>query len=84
MCLRFVLLIVNRLFAWLRLSGSEESWKSAEILLLRHQRTVLREYETSPTSRSACVTAILLPDCTALTCGFAPRPDWPRRTAVEL
>jgi hypothetical protein len=34
--------MVTKMFAWLRLSRREESWKTAEILLLRHQLTVLR------------------------------------------
>ena len=42
MGLRLVYLIVSRLFGWLRLSHRSESWKSAEILLLRHQLTVLQ------------------------------------------
>ena len=42
MCLRFVFLLVTRLAAWLRLRLREESWKDAEILLLRHQLAVLR------------------------------------------
>src|SRR5664280_101185 len=42
MCLRSLYLLVTRMFAWLRLSRREESWKSAEILLLSHQLTVLR------------------------------------------
>ena len=42
MCLRLLYLLVTRVFAWLRLSRREESWKSAEILLLSHQLTVLR------------------------------------------
>jgi transposase InsO family protein len=41
-CLRLLFLFIARLFAWLRLSRREESWKSAEILLLRHQLTVLQ------------------------------------------
>jgi putative transposase len=41
-CLRLLVLFIARLFAWLRLSRREESWKSAEILLLRHQLTVLQ------------------------------------------
>ncbi len=50
MCLRLVYLFVTRLFAWLHLSGREESWKSAEILLLRHQLVVLqRQVEARPT-----------------------------------
>lgn len=49
MCLRFVFLFVTRLFGWLRLSEREEAWKSAEILLLRHQLTVLqRQHVTRP------------------------------------
>jgi len=47
--LRLVYLTVGRLFAWLRLSRRKESWKSAEILLLRHQLTVLqRQVEARP------------------------------------
>lgn len=42
MCLRFVFLLVTRLIAWSRLCRREESWKDAEILLLRHQLAVLR------------------------------------------
>jgi hypothetical protein len=41
-CLRFLFLFLGRLFAWLRFSRREESWKSAEILLVRHQLTVLQ------------------------------------------
>jgi putative transposase len=42
MCLRFVFLLVTRLATWLRLCRRAGSWKDAEILLLRHQLTVLR------------------------------------------
>jgi hypothetical protein len=42
MCLRFVFLLVTRLAAWSWLFRREESWKDAEILLLRHQLAVLR------------------------------------------
>ena len=42
MCLRFVFLLVTRVAAWLRLSRHEEAWKTAEILILRHQLTVLQ------------------------------------------
>ena len=41
MCLRFVFLLIMRLAAWPRLSRREETWKTAEILILRHQLTVL-------------------------------------------
>jgi hypothetical protein len=37
--LRFVFLLIMRLAAWLRLSRREETWKTAEILILRHQLT---------------------------------------------
>jgi hypothetical protein len=42
MCLRFVFLLIMRVAAWLRLSRREEVWKTAEILLLRHQLAVLQ------------------------------------------
>ena len=42
MCLRLLFLFVSRVFAWLRLSRRGQAWKSAEILLLRHQATVLQ------------------------------------------
>src|SRR6266581_2894062 len=42
MCLRFMFLLIMRLAAALRLSGREEAWKTAEILILRHQVAVLQ------------------------------------------
>jgi len=42
MCLRFVFLLTMRLAAWQRLSQHEETWKTAEILILRHQLAVLQ------------------------------------------
>ena len=42
MCLRFVFLLITRVEGWLRLSRREEVWKTAEILLLRHQLAVLQ------------------------------------------
>src|ERR1700684_37838 len=42
MCLRFVFLLITRVAAWLRLSRREEAWKTAEILVRRHQLTVLQ------------------------------------------
>ena len=42
MCLRFVFLLITRTVSCLRLSRREETWKTAEILLLRHQLTVLQ------------------------------------------
>jgi len=46
MCLRFVFLLTSRLTAWLRLSRREETWKTAEILILRHQLAVLQRRES--------------------------------------
>jgi putative transposase len=45
MCLQFVFLLTMRLAAWLRLSRREETWKTAEILILRHQLTVLQRQQ---------------------------------------
>jgi putative transposase len=45
MCLRFAFLLISRLAAGLRLSRREETWKAAEILLLRHQLTVLQRHQ---------------------------------------
>ncbi len=42
MCLRFLFLLATRLAAWLRLSRREETWKTTEILILRHQLAVLQ------------------------------------------
>ena len=42
MCLRFVFLLITRVAAGLRLSRREELWKTAEILILRHQLAVLQ------------------------------------------
>jgi len=42
MCLLFIFLLTTRLAAWLRLARHEETWKTAEILILRHQLAVLQ------------------------------------------
>ena len=42
MCLRFMFLLTMRLAAWLRLTWRDETWKTAEILILRHQIAVLQ------------------------------------------
>jgi hypothetical protein len=42
MCLRFVFLLITRVASWLRLSRREQTWKTAEILILRHQLAVLQ------------------------------------------
>ena len=43
MGLRFVFLLIMWLAAWLQLSQREETWKTAEILILRHQLAVLQQ-----------------------------------------
>src|ERR1039457_702580 len=45
MCLRFVFLLITRVASWLRLSQREETWKTAEILILRHQLAVLQRHQ---------------------------------------
>jgi putative transposase len=42
MCLRFVFLLITPMTSCLRLSRREEAWQTAEILLLRHQLTILQ------------------------------------------
>src|ERR1035441_527387 len=48
MCMRFVFLLITRVAAWLRLSQREEAWKTAEILILRHQLAVLQQRQPRP------------------------------------
>ena len=45
MCLRFMFLLTTRLAAWLRLARHEETWKTGEILILRHQLAVLQRQQ---------------------------------------
>ena len=42
MCLRFVFLLITRTASWLQLSRRQETWRIAEILILRHQLAVLQ------------------------------------------
>jgi hypothetical protein len=39
---RFVFLLITRVTMWLRLSQRDQAWKTAEILILRHQLAVLQ------------------------------------------
>ena len=48
MWLRFVFLLITRVAGWLRLSRREEAWKTAEILILRHQLVVLQRRPRRP------------------------------------
>src|SRR6266516_3711800 len=45
MCLRFAFLLITRVIAWLRLSRREDAWKTAEIMILRHQLAVLQRHQ---------------------------------------
>jgi putative transposase len=45
MCLQFMFFLTTRAASWLRLSRREETWKTAEILILRHQLTVLQRQQ---------------------------------------
>jgi hypothetical protein len=45
MCLRFVFLLITRVITWLRLSRREDAWKTAEILIPRHQLAVLQRHQ---------------------------------------
>jgi hypothetical protein len=48
MCLRLVFLLITRIAAWLRLARREEAWKTAEILILRHQLAILQRQPHRP------------------------------------
>ena len=45
MCLRFVFLLITQVFRWLRLSRRADAWKTAEILILRHQVAILQRHQ---------------------------------------
>jgi putative transposase len=45
MCVQFMFFLTTRAASWLRLSRREETWKTAEILILRHQLTVLQRQQ---------------------------------------
>ena len=53
MCMRFAFLLITQLASWLRLSEREETWKTAEILILRHQLAVLQRRQLRPKLRWA-------------------------------
>jgi putative transposase len=50
MCLRFAFLLITRVTTWLRLARRQETWKTAEILLLRHQLAVLQRRQPRRTN----------------------------------
>jgi transposase InsO family protein len=45
MCLRFLFLLITQMIRCLRLSRREDAWKTAEILILRHQLAVLQRHK---------------------------------------
>jgi len=74
--LRLVYLTISRLLGWLRLSRRSESWKSAEILLLRHQLTVLQRQAAARPKMNWSDRALI-----ALLLNVIPKQ---RRTALRL
>jgi hypothetical protein len=65
MCLRFVFLLITRVATGLRLSRREEMWKTAEILILRHQIGVLQRLCVPKTLSMSCGQAIFVDQATA-------------------
>ncbi len=47
MCLRFAFLLITWVVSWLRLSWHEETWKTAEILILRQQLAILQREQVA-------------------------------------
>jgi putative transposase len=45
MCLRFIFLLIIHAASWPRLSRRQETWKTAEILILRHQLAILQRHQ---------------------------------------
>src|SRR2546427_1939061 len=76
MCLRFVFLMVTRVAAWSWLFRREESWKDAEILLLRHQLAVLGRQPGSRPKPSWAARALI-----AALLGVIPRA---RRASLRM
>jgi hypothetical protein len=69
LCLRFVFLLITRTATWLRLSRREETWRIAEILILRHQLAVLQRRQPGRPNlnwadRALLATLLGLPACT--------------------
>ena len=71
MCLRFVFLLIKRIAGWLRLSQREEAWKTAEILILRHQLAVLQRQQRGRVKLCWADRALL-----AALLGLIPKAQW--------
>jgi putative transposase len=86
MALRMLYLIATRIFGWLVLLGRCQASKNAEIMVLRHEVTVLRRRVTRPKPDWAdravlAALARLLPAALAPT-GSSPRARcWPGTVA---
>ena len=76
MCLRFVFLLITRTASWLQLSRRQETWRIAEILILRHQLAVLQR-------RQACRPDLNWADRALLATPLAVIPK-ARRQALRL
>jgi hypothetical protein len=76
MCLRFVVLLIVRVAAGLRLSRREEMCKTAEILILRHQLTVMQRRQPQRPKLSWADRALL-----ATLLGVVPKA---RRQGLQL
>jgi putative transposase len=76
MCLRFLFLLTTRLAAWLRLAWREETWKTAEILILRHQLAVLQRQQPRHPKLNWADRALL-----AALLGVIPKSPPPRAAA---
>jgi hypothetical protein len=70
MCLRVMLLLTTRLAAWLRLARREETWKTAEILILRHQLAAPDRPASALVTRAFLLT---LAQTTSAACDFAQK-----------
>jgi hypothetical protein len=73
MCLRFVFLLIMRIAEWLRLSRHEEAWKTAEILILRHQLAVLQRRQLHRPKLNWADRALIATPVQRDTKGAAPR-----------
>lgn len=84
MCLRFVFLLITRVAAWPRLSQREEAWRTAEILVLRHQLAILQRRPCRPRlnwADRALLAALLavIPKARRRACGCWTKTKWSRR-----
>ena len=77
MCLRFVFLLITRTATWLRLSRREETWRIAEILILRRQLAVLQRRQRRRPGLNWADRALL-----AILLGVIPKARWQREAGL--